>query len=134
MIRRLVNLLMKALIRVGIKPGTTCILSVPGRKTGRMHSTPVTLVEDGNQRWLVAPYGPVNWVKNARAAGRVKLTRGRASEIVSITELGPQDAAPVLKRYVERVPVTRPYFDCGPDDPAESFVAEAADHPVFRLG
>ena len=62
-------------------------------------------------RWLVAPYGDVAWVRSARAAGRVTLTRGRRAETVPIRELEPAEAAPVLQRYVTRVPITRPYFD-----------------------
>jgi hypothetical protein len=54
------------------------------------------VIEHANQRWLVAPYGAVNWVRNARAVGQVTLTRGRRSETVRIVELGPEDSAPVL--------------------------------------
>jgi len=131
---RFFNGLMKGLVRLGIGPKNTWVLSVPGRKTGKLRSTPVTLVEEGGQRWLVAPYGPVDWVKNARAAGKVGLRRGKHSEIVPVRELGPEEAAPVLKLYVERVPHPRPYFDNGPDAPAEAFIAEAHRHPVFLLG
>src|SRR5690606_28108060 len=95
--KRLFNGLMKAAIRLGIGPKDTWVLSVPGRKTGKVHSTPVTLVEEGGKRWLVAPYGPVDWVKNARVAGKVGLRRGKHAEIVPIRELGPEEAAPVLK-------------------------------------
>jgi deazaflavin-dependent oxidoreductase (nitroreductase family) len=107
---------------------------VPGRKTGKTRSTPVTLVEEDGRRWLVAPYGAVEWVKNARAAGKVGLRRGRHAEIVPIRELGPEEAAPVLKMYVERVPHPRPYFDNGPDAPADAFISEAGRHPVFLIG
>jgi hypothetical protein len=79
-----------------------------------MYSIPVTLVEEDGRRWLVAPYGEVNWVRNARAAGRVMLSRGRHTEIVRIVELGAQEGAPVLKRYVTEVPITRPFRDVGP--------------------
>ncbi|HLT18792.1 MAG TPA: nitroreductase/quinone reductase family protein [Thermomicrobiales bacterium] len=132
--KRLFNGLMKAAIRLGIGPKDTWVLSVPGRKTGKVHSTPVTLVEEGGKRWLVAPYGPVDWVKNARVAGKVGLRRGKHAEIVPIRELGPEEAAPVLKMYVERVPHPRPYFDNDPDAPPEAFIAEAHRHPVFLIG
>ena len=132
--RRLANLLMKALLRAGWGPNTTYLLTVRGRKSGKPHTTPVTLVEENGQRWLVAPYGEVNWVRNARAAGQVTLTRGSQSETVPVVELEPQASAPILKKYVNRVPITRPYFDAAPDAPIEAFVAEAGRHPVFRLG
>lgn len=131
--RRAANRLVRLLLRVGLMPGPTYLLAVRGRRTGRLLSTPVTLVEDGGERWLVAPYGDVAWVRSARAAGRVTLTRGRRVEDVAIRELAPADAAPVLRLYVTRVPITRPYFDVTPASPLAAFQTEAPRHPVFRL-
>ena len=87
--RRVANWLMRGLLRWGLAPRHTYLLTVRGRKSGQPHATPVTLVEEGQERWLVAPYGEVGWVRNARAAGAVTLTRGRRVEIVVIRELGP---------------------------------------------
>jgi hypothetical protein len=72
-------------------------------------------------------------VHNARAAGQVELSRGRRSETVRVKELAPEAAAPILKAYVDRVPITRPYFDAAPDAPLAAFAAEAPKHPVFRI-
>jgi deazaflavin-dependent oxidoreductase (nitroreductase family) len=124
----------RLLLKLGLMPGPTYLLTVPGRRTGRPLSTPVTLVEQGGARWLVAPYGDVAWVRSARAAGQITLSRGRRSETVPIRELGPDDAAPVLQRYITRVPITRPYFDARPDSPLSDFISEAPRHPVFALG
>ncbi len=132
--RRAANRLVRLLLRLGLMPGPTYLLTVPGRRTGRPMSTPVTLVEDGGERWLVAPYGDVGWVRNARAAGQVTLSRGGRSETLPIRELSPADAAPVLQRYVTRVPITRPYFDARPDSPLTAFETESPRHPVFVLG
>ena len=132
-LRRVANGLMRLLLRLGLAPGTMMLLTVPGRRSGTPHSTPVTLVEENGQRWLVAPYGPVGWVHNARAAGQVELSRGRCSETVRVEELAPEAAAPILKAYVEQVPITRPYFDAAPDAPLTAFVTEAAKHPVFQI-
>lgn len=130
-ITRLVNRIVKAFIQLGIGP--SYLLTVPGRKTGQLYSTPVTLVEESGERWLVAPYGVVAWVRNARAAGRVTLTRRHHSEDVPIVELNPAESAPVLKLYVRRVPTTRPYFDVTPNSALSAFEAEAPRHPVFRI-
>lgn len=132
--RRLANSLIRGLLRLGLGPARTYLLTVAGRKTGRPLSTPVTLVEMDGQRWLVAPYGEVAWVRNVRAAGRATLTRGRHMEAVTARALGPAESAPVLRRYVTDVPITRPYFDVRPDSPLEAFVAAAPKHPVFLLG
>ncbi len=130
--RRLVNVLVRPLVRFGIVLRHTYVLSVPGRKTGRRYSTPVTLVEDGG-RWLVAPYGERSWVKNARAAGWVELSRAGRTERVRVTPVGPDEAGRVLKRYVDGNPSTRRFFVAGPSAPVSEFVAEADRHPVFRV-
>lgn len=131
--RRLVNRAITALLRLGLLPKPNYLLTVRGRKSGQPHTTPVSLVEHDDQRWIVAPYGAVNWVRNARAAGRVQLSRGRHREEVRVTELGPEESAPILKEYLTAVRVTRPFFDVTPDSPLEAFAAEAPRHPVFRV-
>lgn len=130
--RRLVNRLMSPLTRIGLAGRHTYLLTVRGRKTGRSHSTPVILVEDG-ERWLVAPYGEVGWVRNARAAGEVKLGRAGRHETLRIEQVAPAQAAPVLKQYLQGVKVVRPFFDVTHDAPLDAFTAEASRHPVFRL-
>lgn len=130
--RRLVNALIGPLARLGLAGRHTYILTVRGRKTGRAYSTPVRLIENG-ERWLVAPYGEVGWVRNARAAGEMEINRAGRSETLSIEEVAPEQAAPVLKQYLRSVPVVRPFFDVTPDSPLGEFVTEASRHPVFRL-
>lgn len=65
--RRLANALVRLLLRLGLGPPSTYLLTLPGRRTGTPYSTPVTLIEEPGRRWLVAPYGPVAWVRNAAA-------------------------------------------------------------------
>ena len=72
-------------------------------------------------------------MQNARAAGRAELRSGRRSEMVRVKELAPEAAAPALKAYLERVPITRPYFDAAPDAPLATFVTDATRHPVFLV-
>jgi hypothetical protein len=93
----------------------------------------VSLVIDDGTRWLVAPYGEREWVKNARAAGEVELTRARKTTRHRIEEVGPEEAAPVLREYLRTTRIVKPFFDAAPDAPVEAFVVEAARHPVFRL-
>ena len=90
-------------------------------------------VEHGGRRWLVAPYGPVSWVHNARAAGRVRLTRRRDTRDYTIREVPPNQAGPILQRYARLAPSARAYFQAAKDSPVEDFVAEAGRHPVFEL-
>jgi deazaflavin-dependent oxidoreductase (nitroreductase family) len=131
--RRAVNRIVRALLRLGRGPAATYLLIVPGRRSGALRSTPVTLVEDGGRRWLVAPYGEVAWVRNLRAAGRATLSRGGRVEEISVREIGVDDAAPVLRMHVRRLPITRAYFDAGPESDLDAFRAEAPRHPVFTV-
>ena len=130
----MLNAVVRLLVRVGLAGRHTYVLTVVGRKTGRRYSTPVTLVEDADGRWLVAPYGERNWVKNARAAGWVELSRAGKNERLHVTELSDAEAGPVLRNYLRKAPVTRPFFDVRASDPVDAFIAEASRHPVFRLG
>ena len=133
-LRSLGNSLIAPLARLGLAGKRTHVLTVVGRKSGRRYSTPVQLVLEDGRRWLVAPYGVREWVKNARAAGEVELTRARRTELRPIEEVGPEEAAPVLREYLRTTPIVKPYFDADADAPLEAFAAEAARHPVFRLG
>lgn len=90
-------------------------------------------MRDGDERWLVAPYGDRNWVKNARATGLVELRRGRRSERLGIEELPAAEAVPVLRRYYELGRVTRPFFEVDLTSSDAEWLAEAPRHPVFRL-
>ena len=131
--RRFVNAVVRPLVRIGLAGRNTYLLTVEGRKTGKRFSTPVTLLVDGENRWLVAPYGERSWVKNARAAGWVELSRAGHSERFDVAQVGVDEAGPVLHAYVRRYPVTRPFFDANARDSVEAFIAEASRHPVFRL-
>jgi deazaflavin-dependent oxidoreductase (nitroreductase family) len=129
----LTSALATPLIRLGIGPKHLFLLSVPGRRTGRVYRTPISLVEQDGQRWLVAPYGERNWVKNARASGSVELRRGRRNERVRVEEVPPAERAPILRAYLAQVPFTRSFFDAPPGAPVEAFAAEATRHPVLRV-
>jgi len=132
--RRALNALVRPLARAGLAGPRTHLLTVPGRRTGRLYSTPISLVEDEGGRYAVAPYGDRNWVKNARAAGWVELRRGRRRERLRVEELAAEEAVAVLRRYYELGRVTRPFFDVTASSPLEDWVAEAPLHTVFRLG
>ena len=130
---RIINCMMTRMIHWNIAPPRTYLMTVRGRKTGKPYTTPVTLVEQDGQRWLISPYGEVNWVKNARSAGEVSLLRGGKEETLKIKELTPAESAPILKEYITLEGIVRPYFDVQPDSPIEAFEAEGAKHPVFLL-
>ncbi|HEY5848068.1 MAG TPA: nitroreductase family deazaflavin-dependent oxidoreductase [Microlunatus sp.] len=123
---------MSALVAAGLVPHSH-LLTTRGRRTGQVRKNPVVIVEHDGRRWLVAPYGPVGWVHNARAAGEVRLTRRGRSQTYTIREVSAREAGPVLQQYIRIASATRPYFQARQDAPVESFAAEAKHHPVFEL-
>ena len=131
--RRALNSLVRPLARLGLTGPRTHVLTVPGRRSGRPWSTPVSIVQEGGERWLVAPYGERNWVRNARAAGWIELRRGRRRERFAVEELAAVEAVPILRRYYELGRVTRPFFGVTLDSTVDEWLAEAPRHPVFRL-
>ena len=131
--RRGLNVLVRPLARLGLTGPRTHLLTVRGRSSGRLWTTPVSIVAEQGERWLVAPYGDRNWVKNARAAGWIELRRGRRSERLAVEELSPEAAVPVLRRYYELGRVTRPFFGVTLESSDAEWLAEAPSHPAFRL-
>jgi deazaflavin-dependent oxidoreductase (nitroreductase family) len=131
--RRGLNGVVRSLARLGLTGPRTYLLTVPGRLSGRPWSTPVSIVPAGDKRWLVAPSGERNWVKNARAAAVVELRRGRHRERYRIEELPSGEAVPVLRRYYELGRLTRSFFEVTPASTDEEWLAEAPRHPVFEL-
>lgn len=130
---RLINSWFRILTRLGMGASYRHVLTVPGRRTGRPYATPVDVIETDGQRWLVAGYGPANWVRNARASGEVTLSRGRHSDRFKVEEAATEDAVPVLRKYIVEIRVTGPYFDASPNSPDETIAAELPRHAVFRL-
>jgi deazaflavin-dependent oxidoreductase (nitroreductase family) len=67
---QVINWVFTTMTRLGVGASYRHLLTVRGRKTGQLRTTPVDVMDTGGQRWLVAGYGPANWVRNARAAGK----------------------------------------------------------------
>jgi len=130
---RVINWVFTTMTRLGLGASYRHLLTVRGRKTGQLHTTPVDVMDTGGQRWLVAGYGPANWVDNARAAGEVTLSRGGHQARYAIAEPAPGEAIPVLRKYMTDIRVTRAYFDATPASPDTELEAELSRHPVLRL-
>ena len=126
-----IDAIIRAIVRLGLMP-RTYLLVTKGVRSGKRRTTPVTLVEDEG-RWLVAPYGVRPWVRNVRAGRTGRLLRGRHRLDVRFEEVDADLAAPVLQRYWQQVPLTRPYFDVGTNPELADFRRVAPAHPVFRV-
>ena len=132
-LQRAVNATVMALVRAGFGPPRMAVLTTRGRRSGAERSVPVTPLEREGRRYLVAPYGEVGWVHNARAAGGVSLRRGRDVRQWGVREVGAEEAGPILKQYVGGAPIVLPFFDADRGAPPAAFAAEADRHPVFEL-
>jgi deazaflavin-dependent oxidoreductase (nitroreductase family) len=131
--QRRFNAFLVRLMRRGLAFGPFYLLTVRRRRTGQLQEIPVSPIIHGDRWWLVAPYGVGDWVRNVRAAGQVMVMRGRSHRAFRVRELPPAESAPILKEYVGRFVIARPYFDAKPQSPVEAFQAEAPAHPVFEL-
>ena len=99
------NKFMIAMQKLGIPTGPPMVLTVPGRKTGRPRSTPMTPFSLDGQLYAVAGFPGADWARNARAARAGTLRKGRKIRRIKITELTAEQARPVLRVYPTEVPV-----------------------------
>jgi deazaflavin-dependent oxidoreductase (nitroreductase family) len=83
----LFNPIARRLMRLGVPLGPNALLSVRGRKSGQVRTTPVALVEIDGRRRVLGTFGDVNWVRNLRAAGEGTITFGRRQQPVRAEEL-----------------------------------------------
>jgi deazaflavin-dependent oxidoreductase (nitroreductase family) len=130
------NKFMMAVQKLGIPTGPAMVLTVPGRKTGKARSTPMTPFEHDGGLYVVAGYPGADWASNARAAGAGTLSRGRKSRHVKIVELDAAESRPVLRAFAVKVPVGVGFAkraglvsDGAPDE----FAALAGQHTEFRF-
>lgn len=94
------------LLRLGVPVSryeSPVVLTVPGRKTGKPRSTPVTPMHVDGKRYVVNGYPGADWVRNVRAAERVTLSQGRRTESVRMVELGAAEARPILREFPVQV-------------------------------
>jgi deazaflavin-dependent oxidoreductase (nitroreductase family) len=124
-----------ALSRAGVSVAGSCVLEVRGRKSGEWRSTPVNPLSFDGARYLVAPRGQTQWVKNLRADPNGRLRVRRQVETFVAAELPDEQKPPLLRAYLERWRWETGVFfgGVGPDASEEELRRIAPDHPVFRL-
>jgi deazaflavin-dependent oxidoreductase (nitroreductase family) len=124
------------LTRAGVSVLGSRVLEVRGRKSGEWRRTPVNLLIVDGERYLVAPRGHTQWVRNLRASGTGRLVLGRRGEYFTATELGDDEKPALLRAYPRRWRFEVGVFfgGVGPESPDADLRRIAPDHPVFRLG
>ena len=132
------NPVARRLLAAGVPMGPNALITIAGRRSGLPRTTPVTIVESSGRRWLLAPFGEVNWVRNLRAAGRATITVRRRTEHVTAVELTPTEAIaffrdvlrPLVRQYGWLAMwIVRHVDQIDIDNPVE----EAEGRPVFEL-
>jgi deazaflavin-dependent oxidoreductase (nitroreductase family) len=134
---RVFNPAVAALTRAGISVAGSRVLEVRGRKTGEPRRVPVNLLTlDDGARYLVAPRGHTQWVRNLRARGEGRLLVGRRAESFTATELPDDDAKiPILRAYLKRWKweVGQFFGGVGPDSEEAELRRILPAHPIFRV-
>lgn len=133
--RKVMNPLIAVLTRLGLSFAGSRILEIRGRTTGEPRRNPVNPLSFDGGRYLVAPRGHTQWVRNLRAAGEGHLLLGGRRERFTAVELDDAEKEPVMRAYLRRWKwEVGQFFDgVGPDSPSEEFTRIAPDHPVFRI-
>ena len=131
---RAINKLFGLLVGLGLGLPHNYLLQVRGRKSGRIYSTPVDVLDRDDKRYLVAPRGYTEWVRNAIAIGTVSLKKGRRSEAFGIRLLSDDEKPEILKSYLDRYKLTvQRYFPVPAGSPTEAFRPLTGEYPVFEL-
>jgi len=145
---RINNVMISSLLSLGIKLWSFSLLTVRGRKSGKPIVTPLAIFVQDQNRYLIATYGVVNWVRNLRAAGgEATLVRGRNTEKIHAIELEPEAAASIFREALRSGPpdipavifrvyrslLVLPYLNVTENSSLEEFEREALTHPVFLL-
>jgi deazaflavin-dependent oxidoreductase (nitroreductase family) len=133
--RNVFNRAVAFMTRHGVSVLGSRVLAVQGRTSGKWRTTPVNLLEHDGRRYLVAPRGEAQWVRNLRAAGNGQLRVGRRVEAFRARELDPDEKVPVLRAYLRRWKFeVGVFFDgTGPTSSGDDLRAIAPRHPAFEV-
>jgi len=134
------NPLMRRLLRLGLPMGPNVLITIRGRRTGELRTFPVAILEADGRTLLFSSFGEVNWVRNLRAAGELRIRRGRRDRPMTARELSPEEAAPLLRAAVLpaiSMPVfgsmLKGWYGVGRDSTDADYLASARLHPGFEL-
>jgi deazaflavin-dependent oxidoreductase (nitroreductase family) len=131
---RIFNRVYGFLVGLGLGFSYNYLLQVRGRKSGKLYSTPIDLLEIDGKRFLVAPRGRTQWVRNAEAAGEITLKKGRERRRFRLRPLDGAGKLRILQAYLDRFRrEVQTYFLVPAGSPAEAFEPIAENYPAFEL-
>ena len=129
------NRIVALLTRLGVSIYGSRVLAVRGRTSGEWRTTPVNLLVHDRERYLVAPRGVTQWVRNIRASGAGELRVGRRTEPIRVAEVPDDEKPAVLRAYLRRwkFEIGAFFQGVGPDASEQELRRIAPDYPVFRI-
>ena len=133
-VEKIFNRVYGFLVGLGLGFAHSNLLEVRGRKTGKLYSTPVDLLELNGKRYLVAPRGRTQWVRNAEAAGEIALKKGSTRRRFRLRPIPDAEKPPILKAYLDSFKrEVQTYFPLAAGSPVEAFAELASSYPAFEL-
>lgn len=133
-IEKIFNRAFGILVGLGFGLKHNYLLQVCGRKSGRVYSTPVNVLDVERKRYLVAPRGRTQWVRNAESAGEITLKKGHYRQSFRLRPIPDGEKPELLKQYLERFATTvQRYFPVAAGSELQAFREVAASYPVFEL-
>lgn len=131
---RILNRLVGFLLKLGIGLAHNYLLVVRGRKTGKVYSTPVNVLEYKGKKYLVAPRGYTQWVRNVETSGEATLVQRAERTKVRLRTVADEEKPEILKAYLDRFKLTvQRYFPIAAGSPAEAFKSLAVRYPVYEI-
>jgi hypothetical protein len=131
---RIVNRLVASLSAHGLTPQILLTLQVKGRNSGQLHNNVLVPVLYGGRRYFVSMLGDRSeWVRNVRAARGEAFIKRRHAVPVKLTEIPPEERAPILKAYCQVATSGRHHLPVLYNAPVAEFEPVASDYPVFRI-
>ena len=133
-VERVFNRVFGLLVGFGLGFSYNYLLQVRGRKSGRLFSTPINLLEFRGKRFLVAPRGRTQWVRNAEAAGEVTLKKGRTRQRFRLQPIADANKPEILKAYLDNFKgEVQRYFPLPAGSPVQAFGELTQNYPAFEL-
>jgi deazaflavin-dependent oxidoreductase (nitroreductase family) len=122
------------LVGLGLGFSYNYLLEVRGRRSGKLYSTPVDLLEFNGKGFLVAPRGRTQWVRNAEAAGEVTLKKASTRLTFRLRPLSDAEKPEILKAYLDTFNrEVQTYFPVTAGSPVEAFSSLTSSYPAFEL-
>ena len=133
-VAKLINSTIRQIAAIGLSPRDTVELRVRGRKSGKTRANVVTYVEHEGARYLVAPRGTTEWVRNVRTAGGEAWLKHGRSEGVRLAEIAEGERAAIIHAYLQKMPgMVQREFGVTKDSPMTEIERIASRHPVFKI-